>query len=124
MLVIIGQRRIKYAKWKKWSRRWRKWASNCRSGIFRRSGIVAPFTIEDVLSILTVECPCCKQTMECGGEQSNSPTVDRINNDNGYTLQNIWIICHSCNSIKRNLTNPNRLYQIADAWWDRITQCK
>ncbi len=30
----------------------------------------------------------------------NSPTVDRINNDRGMTMDNIWIICKSCNGFK------------------------
>lgn len=32
-----------------------------------------------------------------------SPTVDRVNNSQGYTKSNIQVICASCNYIKSNL---------------------
>lgn len=118
-MATRGRKRTKY------SRRWRKWASTCKSGIFKRTGIRVNFKIEQLIELTPYACPCCKTPMESGGDnQSTSPTIDRINNDVGYELSNIWIICHRCNSMKRDAKTPNQLYAIADAWWDRITKCK
>ena len=36
--------------------------------------------------------------------QPNSPTLDRINNENVITNENIWIICSRCNATKLDRT--------------------
>lgn len=118
MSASRGKRRTRY------SLRWRKWAGTCISNIFKRSGKRAEFSIDQILEILPVNCPCCNKIMQCGLPYNNSPTIDRLDNDEGYTLKNIWVICHRCNSIKRDCKSPNKLYAIADAWWDRIFKCK
>jgi len=37
------------------------------------------------------------------GNQENSPSVDRLDVTKGYEKENIWIICHSCNTKKETL---------------------
>ena len=38
------------------------------------------------------------------GRNDNSPTLDRVNNENILTLDNTWIICSRCNATKHNRT--------------------
>ena len=42
----------------------------------------------------------------------------------GYEKDNIWIICHSCNTKKGNTKSPTDLYKIADAWWSKLKEIK
>ena len=39
-------------------------------------------------------------------------TIDRINNDIGYRINNIILACHKCNQIKNNLFTYNEMLQI------------
>jgi len=125
-LGTLGRKRIKRKKKLKiGGRTIRKWAGTCINGMFTRSGVRTDITIDELVMLKTHCCPCCNTTMISGGASvDNSPTVDRIDNDKGYTIDNIWIICHKCNSMKSDAKTPSRLYQIADAWWDRIKKCK
>jgi len=120
---VLGQKPTR--KKKKFARIWRKWAATCINSMFKRTGVRPNITIDELCSLASYACPCCDTPMILGNKkQKDSPSVDRLNNDVGYVLSNIWIICHSCNSIKRDLTDPNKLHKIANAWWNRITICK
>lgn len=35
----------------------------------------------------------------------NSPSLDRINNENEMNMENVQIICHKCNAIKHDMTH-------------------
>lgn len=55
----------------------------------------------------SVYCPFCgiKLLWEIGnGFQGNSPTLDRINNENFINAENVMIICRSCNISKSDRT--------------------
>lgn len=120
-LETLGRKRTR----KTGGRTLRKWAATCISNMFKRRGVRSKITIDQLVTMKPHCCPCCNTTLITGGvTYENSPTVDRLDNDKGYTLENIWIICYKCNSMKRDAKTPSRLYQIADAWWDRIKQCK
>jgi hypothetical protein len=49
--------------------------------------------------------------------QDDSPTVDRMDNGQNLTLSNILILCHQCNSTKRNRSLPEFL-----AYSEKIVQ--
>lgn len=82
------------------------WAHSTISGHTAR-GFHVSITVEDLhrLAIETPTCPICGIDMkwEAGKIAPNSPTLDRINNGNDIRLDNIWILCHRCNTMKRDL---------------------
>ena len=51
-------------------------------------------------------CHLCEKEMFFGNRKnlSSSPSLDRINNGKIISIDTIQIICHECNSIKRNKT--------------------
>ena len=54
-------------------------------------------------------CPYCGVELWCGpkngmGSQPNSPTLDRVDNEDVVTSDNIEIVCHRCVSTKRDRT--------------------
>lgn len=67
---------------------------------------------EHVLSLYSDKCPVLglklrwsyKQTDKRGSVAPNSPTLDRINNDDGYVPGNVVIISHKANLIKNDLS--------------------
>lgn len=60
---------------------------------------VGDIVIPDACPVLGI--PLFKGEGKCS---DNSPTVDRVNPSGGYTIDNIKIISHRANSIKRNAT--------------------
>jgi regulatory protein YycI of two-component signal transduction system YycFG len=63
-------------------------------------------TLEELKEIYPTnnKCPVFGITFEWGGNQSNSPSIDRIDNDKGYTKNNCQVISARANSIKSNAT--------------------
>ena len=54
-------------------------------------------------------CPSCRLEFEYAvgqgrGKRGQSPSLDRFNNNEGYTLENTKIICWKCNSLKADGT--------------------
>ena len=52
-------------------------------------------------------CACCKialdySTGKGGNNNSRAPTLDRVDNSQGYTLENVRVICRRCNHLKSN----------------------
>jgi 5-methylcytosine-specific restriction endonuclease McrA len=118
-LEKTGQKRTKY------NLLWRKWASNCLGKQRIRSGADCGLSIDELLKITPSHCPCCKNVMiPMQGKIHNSPTVDRLDPDKGYEVNNIWIICHQCNNTKGRHKSPAELYRIADAWYLKIERKK
>src|SRR5271157_1300982 len=80
-----------------------------------------PFSIvvEDI--IVPEFCPCCNVGLEVGKGrlQDSSPTLDRLQLSNGYTKDNVWVICYKCNRMKSNSSSPEELENIAAAWRQR-----
>tara|TARA_X000001388_G_scaffold75456_1_gene70322 strand:+ start:85 stop:597 length:513 start_codon:yes stop_codon:yes gene_type:complete len=61
------------------------------------------------------KCPVTKKTFLYGLENKHfNPTIDRIDNNKGYTPNNIMIISYRVNSIKRDTTDFTIFKQIAD----------
>lgn len=85
----------------------RIWATNTIRS-HKKDGYDVTFTISQLTEIAekTKCCPICNCILkfERGkGYTSNSPTLDRINNDNHMNLINTWIICRDCNMMKGEL---------------------
>ncbi len=59
---------------------------------------------EDV--VVPTHCPLLgiELQMGVGVHQPNSPSLDRIDSDKGYTKDNIWVISRRANVIKSNAT--------------------
>jgi 5-methylcytosine-specific restriction endonuclease McrA len=114
VLVKTGQKRTK-----RFSRLWRRWASNVLSNQrIRNNKIDCGLTIEELVSIVPAHCPCCGNNFVLkDATKKRSPSVDRIDNSKGYTKENIWAICYSCNRQKNDAESPESLYAVADAWW-------
>lgn len=67
-------------------------------------------------------CPLCERDMTRAGEdRGDSPSMDRIIPGLGYTVQNIWWICHDCNRRKADL-DPARAYAMWDLVWEQIKE--
>jgi len=47
-----------------------------------------------------------------GGNNNNSPSLDRIDNTKGYTPDNVVVVSNRANSIKRDAT-PDELMAVA-----------
>lgn len=66
-------------------------------------------------------CECCKVEMlygpKNGQKHDASPSFDRFDLEEGYTLLNTALICWRCNNIKRNYRERD-LRQVAD-WMER-----
>jgi 5-methylcytosine-specific restriction endonuclease McrA len=56
--------------------------------------------------ISTTVCPICGEKINYNSTSTTdkSPSLDRIDNGLEINFENTWIICHSCNSTKRNRT--------------------
>lgn len=64
------------------------------------------FSIKETDIIIPEKCPLLEIPLIPGiiNTSKNSPTIDRKNNEKGYTPENIWVISHLANRIKCNLT--------------------
>lgn len=60
------------------------------------------------IAIKTEVCPICGGTLDYsrgkGTILDNSPSLDRKNNEDVLTKDNVWIICNKCNRSKSNRT--------------------
>lgn len=52
----------------------------------------------------TGNCPYCEKPMDYEGELATKPTIERVDNEQGYTIDNCIVICWQCNKSKGNLT--------------------
>jgi hypothetical protein len=65
-------------------------------------------------------CPLCERVMQSGGRsRKDSPSLDKILPGLGYTITNVWWICHDCNRQKADLT-PADGYRLWDRVWTEI----
>jgi len=67
--------------------------------------------IEDIK--IPTECPILGVKLEYGGGD-NGPSLDRIDPNGGYTVDNIWVISAKANRIKNDAT-AEELQLVADA---------
>lgn len=68
-------------------------------------------------------CPCCGVTLDCNYKydkikKNNSPSIDRIKPEKGYTKDNVAIICWRCNNLKRDAT-PIELRKVVE-WMESV----
>lgn len=74
----------------------------------RAKGRNLPFsiTIEDVK--MTEACPCCGEAFLIGAPTGRAvpraPSLDRKIPEKGYVPGNVVVICHRCNTLKRDGT--------------------
>jgi hypothetical protein len=95
-------------------RRYRKkspykfWASRTISG-HKKRGFVVNLNIRQLEEIAKSihQCPICDVTLSWGGNSKtskNSPTLDRTDNGNVLSQNNVQVICHKCNVTKSDRT--------------------
>ncbi len=85
----------------------RPWARGTIRGHLER-GFTIKFSINELIKIAekVTKCPFCKKEI-CwmkSKTKPDSPTLDRLENNQDLTLKNIDIICHECNCVKKNRT--------------------
>jgi len=51
----------------------------------------------------TTHCPICGVKLS-NKSRGNTPSLDRINNENELRIDNVWIICGKCNTTKQDRT--------------------
>ena len=99
---------------------------NLRSGAKRRGHA---FTLTEVhLGVLLqtsgATCPCCGSLyspLEDHGQNKRSRSVDRLDSDLGYSIENCWVMCRRCNTIKQDAT-WRELQAVADATREEINR--
>ena len=66
------------------------------------------------------KCPVTKKPFLYGLENKHfNPTIDRIDNNKGYTPENIMIVSYRVNSIKRDTTDFTIFRQIANFYTEK-----
>ena len=78
-------------------------------GAHKKKGHICEITIQELTQLFTeaIHCPICGVlfTKKFGtGLLQSSPSMDRKDNENVITKDNIWIICTHCNATKRDRT--------------------
>lgn len=88
----------------------------------KKKGII--FDLQEKDLILPNFCPCCGVELNYGGNSGNSyeakkysASLDRLDNTKGYTKENSFIICMTCNQLKSFATSK-QLRDIAN-WMDK-----
>ena len=105
----------------------KKWADNNvekrllkgAKGRSKRDGIYFKLESEDIVE--PVKCPILGIKLKTNNRQVpkyNSPSLDRINNNRGYTKNNIQVISYRANTMKGDAT-PKELLQFA--YWVILT---
>lgn len=56
-----------------------------------------------------IQCKCCGKSLDYSvgrgkGKHRDSPSLDRVRNNDGYTVANTRIICMECNTNKSDLS--------------------
>jgi hypothetical protein len=76
-----------------------------RSGAKRR-GIPFDLKVEDIVKLLheTKVCPVFGFPLVYGGSRWNSPSIDRVDNTKGYSLDNVVVMSMKANMCKNSLS--------------------
>ena len=89
-----------------------------------RDGVLFDLTLQDLIDIATDECPVFKTPfvwgvsgLGKGKTRPDSPTLDRIIPELGYTKDNVAFLSYRANRIKDNGTMQEH-YDIADWIWE------
>lgn len=98
------------------------WDSRKRA---KKKGLENTLTLEQLYSLHTDTCPISGVDLlwTCGNKkpQNNSPSLDRIDPTQGYTLENTWLISYRMNRIKNDAT-PLELLMISNAVSEKISE--
>ena len=73
----------------------------------KRNNIICEITRNDLMQIAPKICQIFNVELLYDNQQTtkdNSPSVDRLDNSKGYTIDNINVISHKANRIKSNAT--------------------
>lgn len=76
--------------------------NNLRKSAIRRN-IVVTLNLEDykkLLSDANMKCEYCKDDVS----DSSGGSLDRVDNDIGYTIENCKVCCGKCNMMKREMS--------------------
>ena len=70
----------------------------------KKKGLEHTITINDI--VIPDVCPVLGIPLKIGIglPTENSPSIDRIDNQRGYTRENVIVISHRANTLKRNAT--------------------
>lgn len=89
-----------------YSKNWKRRQSNKMywGAYIRAKNANIKFSIKETDINIPILCPLLGIELKPGkGKTSkHSPTIDRIDNTKGYTMDNIWVISHLANNMKRN----------------------
>ena len=110
---------------RKWQNRVRKTPRGYYNRIrdnARRKGIIFGITIGEFIAWFQqqeLKCHYCKQTLEQGNGSliANSCNIDRKDNKQGYSLDNIVIACRRCNSMKGDWLTYEQTKEIAQRYF-------
>ena len=112
--ATLEYQKIYYAEHKEESKQYQKnnrkryWAQTTLYRHKQKGNIISVSTdFVEALAENTFKCNICEINLDWeggNGLNNNSPSLDRINNENELNKDNIWIICHSCNTTKRDRT--------------------
>jgi hypothetical protein len=101
----------------------KKYLNNARARAIR-DGVLFDITLQDLIDIATDECPIFKTPfvwgvsgLGKGKTRPDSPTLDRILPELGYTKGNVAFLSNRANRIKDNGTMQEH-YDIADWIWE------
>lgn len=105
----------KYAR--EYQREWRNkypekfWAEHAINSKKRDSRFTVTLTVKELMDKIVYKCPLCGKELYYGSKgtgyarvQDNSPSLDRIDNEDIVSNDNTWIICLKCNASKSNRT--------------------
>ncbi len=109
-------------KARQWAQKnlFRSWASHTINH-HKYRGFDVSITIDDLEKLAkdNLKCNFCGVTLDWsygsgknGKVKSNSPTLDRINNENFITNKNIQILCHRHNTMKGNSPMPDFIKEL------------
>ncbi len=77
----------------------------------RRSGYIVNINKAELIELAkrTIYCPICGTELKWGfkdrgnGGRTNSPSLDRMNNETQLSIDNVWIVCRRCNGMMQDL---------------------
>jgi len=89
-------------------------SARCRA---KAKGVPFNLELDDV--VIPQVCPVFGWSFDWLGKVTdNSPTLDRLIPEKGYTKENVRVICHKANRIKSNGT-IEELRKVVE-WWDSL----
>lgn len=75
---------------------------NAAKGRAKKSGLEFSITLDDIK--IPEYCPLLGIKLDAWGDKEGSPSLDRIDNELGYTPENIWVISFKANRMKNTAT--------------------